>query len=81
MTANERTKQYAGQFTEETRAIYYVDDDSRVFRLTHEGSRLLADGTTEVLSAATSAQIDANAKNRVNFQFVLTEGCREDILG
>ena len=81
MTANEGTKQYAGQFTEETRAIYYVDDDSRVFRLTHEGSRLLADGTTEVLSAATSAQIDANAKNRVNFQFVLTEAGRDDILG
>ncbi len=81
MTPNEETNRYAGQFAEETRALYYVDDDSRVYRLTHGGSRLTADGTTEVLAAATSAQIDADAKNQVNFQFVLTDAGRDDILG
>ncbi len=81
MTPNEETKQYAGQFVEETRALYYVDDDSRVYRLTHGGSRLTTDGTTEVLAAATSARIDADAKNRVNFQFVLSDAGRDDILG
>ena len=40
MIPNEETRSYAGQFEAETRAIYYVNDDSRVYRLGNSGSSL-----------------------------------------
>ena len=36
LTPDKTTDEYAGQFDEETRAIYYENDDSRVYRLKAE---------------------------------------------
>ena len=37
MTPDEGTRAYAGQFSKETRAIYYVNDEARVYRLESGG--------------------------------------------
>ena len=79
MRPNEGTVAYAGQFAPETRAIYYVNDDSRVYRLEHTGSSIDAAGTTEAVGNI-SAQISANAANQVDFQLEATIPA-DDILG
>ncbi len=66
MIPDEGTKQYAQQFTKETRAIYYGTDDARAYRLTHTGGgHLKADGTTAGVGTNSTAKIDANAANTV----------------
>ena len=44
LTPDKTTDEYAGQFDEETRAIYYENDDSRVYRL--EGGESIAESVT-----------------------------------
>lgn len=67
MTPDQGTTAYAEQFEKETRAIYYVNDDSRVYRLSHGGSRLDAAGTTEAVGDVT-AQISSVSASKVDFQ-------------
>ena len=64
-TPDETTVAYASQFEKETRAIYYVCDDSRRYALTHEGGgSLSADGTTAAVGAVT-VTADPNMANHV----------------
>ncbi len=66
-TPDEGTIAYASQFEKENRAIYYVNDEARAYRVTHktEGSQLNADGTTEAVGASTGAKVSAANSNQV----------------
>ena len=66
MTPNQDTVSYADQFPAETRAIYYGDDNSRVFRLAGAGSSLGTAGTAEAVGDSTAAVIHAGAANQVD---------------
>lgn len=66
MTPNQDTEIYAKQFPVETRAIYYVDDNSRVYRLGGGGSSLGTSGTAEAVGDGTTAVINASAANQVD---------------
>lgn len=81
MTPNAETISYASCFPKETRAIYYVNDDSRVKRLAN-GNSPFAAGDVAALSDGTSAVVDPNAANKVNLNFSLVSGVNQaDILG
>lgn len=79
MTPDKTTREYAAQFEKETRAIYYVSDDSRVYSMSGESS-LNADGTTEAVGQVDYA-VNANILNQVDFTFSSTGIPSEDILG
>lgn len=80
-TPDEETKAYAGQFEKESRAIYYANDDSRVYRLTHGGSSLSANAV-EAVGEATSASVNAANANQVDFNLTASDAIpAEDILG
>ena len=82
MTPNADTINYASQFPKETRAIYYVNDDSRVYRLANPAAPFAAAGTAALDSTATTASVDPNAANKVNLNFGLVSGVNQsDILG
>ena len=79
MVPNDATKKYAEQFVEETRAIYYVSDEARVYRLTHGGSMLNTAGTVGAVGDDTSASL--GAPNRVDFTLNFKNIPAEDVLG
>lgn len=81
MVPNEETISYAGQFETETRAIYYVSDSSRVYRLEHGGSSLNAEGTVNAVSGSTSATVNANNASQVDFVLGAQNIPAEDVLG
>ncbi len=82
MVPDEQTKAYAEQFEEETRAIYYVNDDSRVYRLTHAGSSLSTNGTVEGVGDGTTAVVNNKNKNQVDFTLEASDNIlKEDIHG
>ena len=66
MTPNQDTVNYADQFAAETRAIYYVDDNSRVYRVNGSGSSLGTAGAVEAVGDSTAAVINASAANQVD---------------
>ena len=78
-TPDAETISYAGQFPKETRAIYYVNDESRVYRISHN-SVLGTDGTKEAVGSDTTATVDTNAANKVNLKLTSTLN-PEDVLG
>lgn len=66
---DEDTVAYAAQFPKETRAIYYVNDDARVYRISGGTESILGtEGNVEAISSAV-AEIDPNAANCVNLTF------------
>lgn len=79
MTPDNTTKAYAQQFEKETRAIYYVNDDSRVYTMQGGVSSLSTDGTTEAVGEVT-AKVNDDTQNQVDFTLssTLPEG---DLLG
>lgn len=81
MTPDEGTIAYAKQFPEETRAIYYANDDARVYALTNAGSSLNADKTVVAVSDSTTAVINPNAKNQVDFTLAAQAIPADDVLG
>lgn len=76
MVPDAGTKQYAQQFSKETRALYYGTDDARAYRLTHTGGYLSADGKTAGVGGNSTAEIDADAANTVVLKLssILPEG-------
>lgn len=78
-TPDETTTAYAQQFEKETRAIFYANDDSRIYALKGEGSVL---GTENSVSAvkAVSVNIGADA-NQVELKFSSADIPENDILG
>lgn len=81
MTPDEATVKYAEQFPEETRAIYYVNDDSRVYRTAGSGSSLGTDGAVEAVGDDTAAVKNENAANRVDITLSSKNIDENDILG
>lgn len=76
---NETTKAYAAQFEKETRAIYYVSDDSRVYSMNGQSS-LSSDGTTEAIGDV-AYKVNPNVANQVDFTFSSQNISEDDILG
>ena len=76
MIPNDETRSYAGQFETETRAIYYVNDDSRVYRLENSGSSLGSLGDVEAVGDDTTVSVNKDTANQVDFTFP-----EEDVLG
>jgi hypothetical protein len=81
MTPNQDTVNYADQFAAETRAIYYVDDNSRVYRVNGSGSSLGTAGAVEAVGDSTAAVINASAANQVDITLSSKNISAEDIQG
>ena len=79
MTPNDATRQYAEQFDVETRAIYYVSDDSRVYSLQGSGSTLGTDAAVEAVGNVT-AVVNSGRANQVDFTLSSTLP-QADVLG
>lgn len=79
-TPDEATRVYAAQFEKEKRAIYYVNDEARVYALKGGKSSLNEDGTSQAVGTVTM-KVDPNAANQVNFRFETPKIPTEDILG
>lgn len=80
MTPNADTVNYAGQFPKETRAIYYVNDESRVYRLANPTSPLNTEGTTPAVGTGTKAVVNKDAANQVDLTLDSTLNAK-DVLG
>ncbi len=80
-TPDEETVTYASQFPAETRAIYYANDEARLYALNGAGSALAADGTTAAI-ASVDVQADPVQRNRVTVTVTHDDAFPEsDILG
>lgn len=78
-TPDASTVAYAEQFEKETRAIFYANDDSRVYALNGEGSVLNSDGT---VSAIDNVSVNiGSAANKVDLGFTPKDIPESDILG
>ncbi len=80
-TPDEGTVAYASQFGKETRAIYYVNDEARVYRLQNNGSSLDAEGTVEAVGDGTKAAVNQVTANQVDFVLDSKTIPTEDVLG
>ena len=81
MTPDEETRSYAGQFEEETRAIYYVSDDARVYSLQGGNSSLDTSGTVEAVADNVTAALREGSANQVDFTLGSKNIPQEDVLG
>lgn len=79
MTPDADTFAYASQFMAETKAIYYANDQSRVYRMEHSGDGSLGtDGDVEAVGSGTMAAVNAVNKNQVDIQLTSDQS---EILG
>lgn len=78
-TPDETTIAYAGQFEKETRAIFYANDDSRIYALEGKGSVLGTDGAVKAVKDV-SVNIGTEA-NQVDLTFTSADIPESDILG
>lgn len=76
---DETTIAYAEQFEKETRAIFYANDDSRIYALNGNGSVLGSDSSVNAIKDV-STEIGEEA-NRVKLKFTPGDIPEEDILG
>lgn len=81
MTPNEETRAYAAQFAVETRAIYYVCDDSRVYTLQGGSSILGTEGKVEAVGDAVTAVVNAADANQVDITLSSKAIPADDVLG
>ncbi len=79
MTPNEDTRKYAKQFPEETRAIYYVNDDARVYSL--QGGTSSLNDTVAAVGDGTSASVSAGNPNQVDISLSSVGIPESDVLG
>ncbi len=76
------TVKYAEQFEEETRAIYYVDDNSKVYRIENpDGGVLGTESNFIAVGDETAAKLAASNSNQVNLTLTSQNIPEEDILG
>ncbi|MDE5770095.1 MAG: fibronectin type III domain-containing protein [Ruminococcus sp.] len=79
-TPDEETIKYAEQFEKETRAIYFANDDSRIYALNGKGSVLGTESTVEAINDV-SVNI-GKAANKVELKFTASDNIPSgDILG
>ncbi len=81
MTPNEETRAYAAQFAKETRAIYYVCDDSRVYTLQGGSSTLGTEGKVEAVGDGVTAVVNAADGNQVDITLGSKNIPAGDVLG
>ena len=81
MTPDEGTRAYAGQFEAETRAIYYANDDARVYSLNGGASVLNSDGTTEAVGDNVTAVVKSESANQVDITLGFKNIPEADVLG
>lgn len=79
MTPDEETRRYAGQFPEETRAIYYANDDARVYSL--QGGVSSLSGTEEAVGDNVTASVHAGRPNQVDIALGSKNIPQADVLG
>ncbi|MDE5564818.1 MAG: M60 family metallopeptidase, partial [Oscillospiraceae bacterium] len=78
-TPDTTTIAYAEQFEKETRAIFYANDDSRVYALAGEGSVL---GTDSSVAAVENVSVSIGTEaNQVELKFTPADIPENDILG
>lgn len=76
------TIEYASQFEKEERAIYYTDDDSRVYRIENpEGGYLGTNGDIIAVGSGTAAVAAADNSHQVNFTLTSENIPEDEILG
>lgn len=76
------TVQYASQFPKEERAIYYADDDSRVYRMNHPyGGYLGTDGDVNAVGSGTFAAPANGSAYRINFTLESMNIPEDEVLG
>lgn len=80
-TPDETTRSYAEQFEKETRAIYYANDDARVYSLQGGTSALGNTGTVEAVGDGVSASVNAAAANQMDFVLSFKGIQQADVLG
>ncbi|MDE5582215.1 MAG: fibronectin type III domain-containing protein [Ruminococcus sp.] len=78
-TPDKDTIAYAEQFEKETRAIFYANDDSRIYALEGKGSVLDSEGSVSAIKDV-SVNIGKSA-NKVELKFNPTDIPESDILG
>lgn len=78
-TPNSETIEYASQFEKETRAIFYANDDARVYALNGDGGVL---GTDSSVAAIKNVSVNiGRTANQVELKFTSTNIPANDILG
>ncbi|MDE7364785.1 MAG: fibronectin type III domain-containing protein [Ruminococcus sp.] len=78
-TPDETTIAYASQFEKETRAIFYANDDARVYALNGKGSVL---GDESAVSAIKDVDVKiGKSANKVDLKFTSADIPEDDILG
>lgn len=76
------TVQYASQFAKEERAIYYTDDDSRVYRIENPyGGYLGTGGSVQAVGADTSANVSWNDPSQVVISLSAENIPADEVLG
>ncbi|MCI8505276.1 MAG: hypothetical protein HFI67_03710 [Lachnospiraceae bacterium] len=81
MTPNDDTIAYAEQFDKELRAIYYVNDEARVYRLESGGkSSLDPSGSTSGVGEGTTAAVHTGIPNQVDLTLTASIPAN-DVLG
>lgn len=76
------TIQYASQFPKETRAIYYADDDSRVYRMNSSNSGYLGmDGDISAVGSGTFAESANDSAYQINFTLESENIPEDEVLG
>lgn len=76
------TVQYAAQFEKETKAIYYGDDDSHIYRMENPGDGVLGtSGNFAAVGEGTTAQVSEFDPSRVNIVLTSQNISESDILG
>ena len=79
MVPDADTIAYASQFAEEERAIYYANDEARVYALNGAGTKMGEAGSYNAVSDATTSTI--RNQNQVDFTLAAQGIPAEDILG
>jgi len=78
---DDETRNYAGQFPVEERALYYLTDEARVYEIEKGGTEGTIKGT-DVISPGSSVQASGDIPNEVNLTVQCRDGVnREAILG
>lgn len=76
------TVQYASQFPKEKRAVYYADDDSRVYRMNNPyGGYLGTDGDVSAVGSGTSAVPANGSAYQINFTLESANIPEDEVLG
>lgn len=82
MTPDSSTIAYASQFEKEKRAVYYADDDSKVYRIENPyGGYLGTGGNVQAVSDASKAYVLWNDPNHVHFNLSSENIPEGEVLG